>query len=120
MHVVAEQPLVGLSVLAEAASLADASERTLDAAAFDAVESAPALEEATRAPEDVGRARETAAPVAEAVEGVGASPPEGPSRTAPSSVGALRRNLLGALAALLAVVLFFVIYVSRKAARERL
>jgi len=117
MQVVTEQPLVGLSTLAEAASRADAPERTLDAVV---VESGPALEEPTPAPEGAGPAAEAGMPVAEADEGVAASPSDGPSRTAPASVGVLRRNLLGALAALLAVVLFLVIYISRKAGRERL
>jgi hypothetical protein len=117
MQVVAEQTLVGLSTLAEAASRADALEQTADAVA---VESVPALEESTPGHDDAGPAAEAGMPVPGAAEQVAASPSDGPSRTAPPSVGVLRRNLLGALAALLVVVLFLVIYVGRKAAREQL
>jgi hypothetical protein len=113
---VAEQPLVGLSILAEAASRSEASEPALDAVA---VESAPAREESPPGLEGASRAQEASAPVSGAVEGVAASASGAPVRTTQSSIGDLPRNLLAALGALLAVVLFLVIHVSRKAARQR-
>ena len=114
---VAEQPLVGLSTLAEAASRPDASEQTLDVAA---VESVPALEESPPGLEEAGRAREATAPVSGAVEEAVVSASDAPAQTTPSPLGDLARNLLAAFGALLVVVVFLVIHVSRKAARQRL
>ena len=114
---IAEQPLVGLSILAEAASPPDASEQALDVAA---VESPPALEESPPGLEGAGRAREASPPVPGAVEEAAASASNAPTPTAPSSLGELPRNLLAAFGALLVVVVLLLIHVSRKAARQRL
>ena len=116
-QVVVEPPLVGLSTVAEAASRSDASEQALDVVA---VESAPAREESPPGLEGADRAREETALVPGAVEEAAASASGAPAQTAPLPLGKLPRNLLAAFGAVLVVVLFLVIHVSRKAARQRL
>lgn len=114
---VVEQPLVGLSTLAEAGSDPGASGQNLDVAA---VESPPSLEELSPGLEGAANAREASAPVSEAVGGPAPSASDSPARAAPLPLGKLFRNLLIAFGALLVVILFLGIYISKKAARQRL
>ena len=116
VRAVADQPLVGLATLAAAASRPRVTEQTADAAA----EPVPVLDESPPRPKAAPATREARAPVPAPANEAAALAPDRPAPSSPSPSGGLLPNLLAGLGAFLVVVLFLVIYVSRRAAKERL
>ena len=113
---VADQPLVGLATLAAAASGPRVTEQTADAAA----EPVPVLDESPPRSKTAPGTREAGAPVLAPADGAAALAPAAPAPGSPAPSGGLLPNLFAGLGAFLVVVLFLVIYVSRRAAKERL
>jgi len=123
-----DQPLVGLATLAAAASRPRLAEQTADAAAepTPALDEsparpggAPALDESPPRPGGAPGLPGERAPVPAPGDETDALAPDGPAPNPPPPSGGLLLNLFAGLGAFLVVVLFLVIYVSRKAAKER-
>jgi len=92
------------------------TEQTADAAA----EPVPVLDESPPRSKTALGTREAGAPVLAPADGAAALAPAAPAPGSPAPSGGLLPNLFAGLGAFLVVVLFLVIYVSRRAAKERL
>lgn len=114
---VADQPLVGLATLAAAASRHRVTEQTVEGAAAEPV---PALDESPPRSKGARGSRGAGAPVPAPADGAAALARAAPAPSSPPLSGRLLPNLFAALGALLAVALFLVICVARRAAKERL
>jgi hypothetical protein len=117
VQAVADQPLVGLATIAAAASGPRITEQTDDGAG---AEPAPVLDESSPRSKAAPGSREAGAPVPAPANEAAALAPDRPAPNSPPPSGGLLPNLFVALGALLAVVLFLVIYAARRAAKERL
>lgn len=114
---VVDQPLVGLATLAAAASRPRATEQTVEGAAAEPL---PALDEPPPRPAGAPATGGVRAPVPAPADAAAARAPGTPAPSSPPPSGRLLPNLFAGLGAFLMVVLFLVIYVSRRAAKERL